>query len=58
MKHQFLKRSETNPGAVINTDNNGLLQYKKAKQRYQDMQNDINTLKEQVEFLLKAYTNK
>ena len=58
MKEQYLKRSETNKGAVINTDNNGLLQYKKAKQRYQDMQNDINILKKQVEFLLKAFNNK
>jgi len=58
MKEQYIKRSESNPGAILSTDISGLEQYKKAKQRYADMQstintmeNNINTLKEEIKLI-------
>jgi chromosome segregation ATPase len=51
MKEQYIKRSESNPGAILSTDISGLEQYKKAKQRYADMQSTINTLKEEIKLI-------
>ena len=42
------RRSATNPGALINTDNAGLKAYKLAKQKAIKDRSEINSLKEEI----------
>jgi hypothetical protein len=48
MNDKYLVRSEKNPGAILNTDNVALDQYKKVKRQKLSMQNEINILREEI----------
>lgn len=41
-------RSESNPGAIINVDNDALKAYKLRRSRETDKQKEINNLKEEI----------
>ena len=41
-------RSESNPGAIINVDNDALKAYKLRRSRETDKQKEINSLKEEI----------
>lgn len=49
--HKYV-RSEKNPGAVLNTDKNSLLAYKKKKKAFQEQQERIENLETQMHSLL------
>lgn len=51
MKEQFIIRSEENTGAILNTDKEGLKQYKKLKNSRKNLENDINILKEELRMI-------
>ena len=57
MENKYLIRSTDNPMAVLNTDNQGLLNYKKSKENIKNMKSDINFLKEQVTLLTRKISN-
>lgn len=57
MKDEYLVRSQENPGAVLNTDTAGLLQYKRAKNRYASLENDINNLKNELKLIKEMLQN-
>ena len=44
-------RMQDNPGAIINTDNEGLQAYKLAKKRAVDQKAEINNLKDEIKEL-------
>ena len=47
MTEKFI-RQQTNQGAVLNTDNNSLMMYKKRKSSFNEREREINNLKEEV----------
>lgn len=51
MKDIHIKRSEENPGAILNTDLEGLNQYKKLKYSRKDLEDSINNLKEEIRMI-------
>jgi cell division protein FtsB len=51
MKDQYIKRSEDNPGAVLNTDKDGLEQYKKLKHSRNKLEEEINILKNELKMI-------
>lgn len=49
-------RMDNNPGAIINTDNEGLQAYKLAKKRAAAQTSELNNLKQQIEELKSMVT--
>jgi cell division protein FtsB len=56
MKDQFIKRSDENPGAILNTDTEGLKQYKKLKNSRRILEDEINILKEELRMIKEMLT--
>ncbi len=54
MKDVHIKRSPTNPGAVLNTDQQGLIAYKRQKAKFSEigeLRDENKNLKERLERL-------
>lgn len=51
MDHKYI-RSNKNPGAVLNTDANSLISYKKRKKAFQDQKERIEKLENQMDSVL------
>jgi hypothetical protein len=59
MNNETLKRSTTNPGAVLNSDAQGLRAYREARERvrqankdFEQMKSDVNELKSMMTQIL------
>lgn len=55
MEDKFLERMESNPGAVLNTDNSGLQAYKRRKNKDKEidvMKQEISEIKQMLSFLV------
>jgi hypothetical protein len=59
MNNETLKRSTTNPGAVLNSDAQGLRAYREARERvrqankdFEQMKSDVNELKSMMAQIL------
>lgn len=48
MNNESLKRSTSNPSAVLNTDANGLKAYREARERVRQRNKDFDNLKTEV----------
>jgi len=48
MNNESLKRSTSNPNAVLNTDGNGLKAYREARERVRQRNKDFDNLKTEV----------
>ena len=48
MNNESLKRSTSNPSAVLNTDSNGLKAYREARERVRQRNKDFDNLKTEV----------
>lgn len=53
MNNESIKRLDSNPGAIVNTDNRGLKAYREAraklteeKKQFEQIKNDVSELKE------------
>lgn len=55
MEDKFLERMESNPGAVLNTDNSGLQAYKRRKNKDKEIDNmkkEISDIKTMLSMIL------
>jgi hypothetical protein len=48
MNNESLKRSQSNPGAVVNVDNHGLRTYREARDRVKQKNKDFEQMKTDV----------